>query len=305
MIIRVLPKSEIINQVKLNNIGLILEFIENKKNDEYVMDFEDMTIVNLYSLRWLDGRSNWIKRTDITLIWNSNSFYIITNKGEHHDKLDKFLQDIDGKNFSISVVEKLIDLILDKHRSIVYELERKLSLIEENIFKNESIMLDENDKNKHKTNRPSLLREYINRISRIRKQLFMMRNLLYSLEEILDELNDIFINNLKNSDIVNTFENISKRLDKYHSRLESILDYSNHVRDSWQAQIDLNLNMVMKIFTVITSIFMPLTLLTGWYGMNFTTMKELSWEYGYIMVILFAIIIPILALIFYKKRRLL
>jgi cbb3-type cytochrome oxidase subunit 3 len=41
----------------------------------------------------------------------------------------------------------------------------------------------------------------------------------------------------------------------------------------------------MKLFTIIATIFLPLTLITGWYGMNFTSMPELTWEYGYIYVI--------------------
>ena len=39
----------------------------------------------------------------------------------------------------------------------------------------------------------------------------------------------------------------------------------------------------MQILTIVTTIFLPLTLLTGWYGMNFVNMPELSWKYGYLM----------------------
>ena len=64
----------------------------------------------------------------------------------------------------------------------------------------------------------------------------------------------------------------------------NLRDYVTQVREAYQAQIDINLNKVMKIFTVITSIFLPLTLIVGWYGMNLK-MPEYSWVYGYPFVI--------------------
>ena len=50
-------------------------------------------------------------------------------------------------------------------------------------------------------------------------------------------------------------------------------------------EIDIRQNGIMKILTIVTTIFLPLSLLAGWYGMNFAGMKELSWKYGYEAVI--------------------
>jgi magnesium transporter len=56
----------------------------------------------------------------------------------------------------------------------------------------------------------------------------------------------------------------------------------------------------MTILTVVTTIFMPLTLITGWYGMNFTHMPELDSPYGYPLVIASALVIAISSLLYFK-----
>ena len=65
------------------------------------------------------------------------------------------------------------------------------------------------------------------------------------------------------------------------------------------------MNNTMKLLTVITTIFLPLTLIAGWYGMNFTNMPELQWRYGYLGVIIFSVVIVSFCIIAFKKRRLL
>lgn len=58
----------------------------------------------------------------------------------------------------------------------------------------------------------------------------------------------------------------------------------------------------MKIFTVVTVLVLPLSLLTGWYGMNFTGMPELGWKYGYPAVIAVSALI-VAGLVWYFKRK--
>jgi magnesium transporter len=63
------------------------------------------------------------------------------------------------------------------------------------------------------------------------------------------------------------------------------------------------MNEVMKVLTVMASIFIPLTFIVGIYGMNFDNMPELHWENGYYMVWGLMIILLILMLIYFKKKR--
>ena len=75
------------------------------------------------------------------------------------------------------------------------------------------------------------------------------------------------------------------------------------LRELYQARQDARQNKIMGILTVVTTLFLPLTLLTGWYGMNFAHMPELHWEYGYPAVILVAVLIVVLEILYFKKKK--
>lgn len=83
-----------------------------------------------------------------------------------------------------------------------------------------------------------------------------------------------------------------------------LLEMTVHLRETYDAALELNLNKTMKIFTVVTTIFLPLTLIVGWYGMNFTHMPELTWRYGYLAVIIASAAIVAGCLWFFKKKKL-
>ena len=59
----------------------------------------------------------------------------------------------------------------------------------------------------------------------------------------------------------------------------------------------------MTVLTVVTTIFMPLTLIAGWYGMNFHFMPELNWKWSYPVVIILSIAIAVGSLLFFKKKK--
>ena len=60
---------------------------------------------------------------------------------------------------------------------------------------------------------------------------------------------------------------------------------------------------IMQILTIVTTIFLPLTLLVGWYGMNFAGMPELHWKYGYPAIILVSVAVVVLSLWVCKKKK--
>ena len=93
------------------------------------------------------------------------------------------------------------------------------------------------------------------------------------------------------------------RAERLHEESMSLRDYTMQLRDLYKAHLDIKQNRIMTVLTVVTTIFMPLTLIVGWYGMNFKYMPELNYEWSYPVVIVLSIMIVVLSLIFFKRKK--
>ncbi len=100
------------------------------------------------------------------------------------------------------------------------------------------------------------------------------------------------------------WQNYANRTERLHNHVEALREYLIQIRELYQSQIDVRQNKVMSILTIITAFFLPLTLLVGWYGMNFPGMPEFRWKYGYPAVILLSIVIILAEFIYFKKKKL-
>lgn len=77
-----------------------------------------------------------------------------------------------------------------------------------------------------------------------------------------------------------------------------------HIREVLDAALSYEQNRIMKLFTTVTAIFMPLSLIAGWYGMNFDGMPELHWRYGYIFVSVLSVLVVAACFWFFRKKKL-
>ena len=99
------------------------------------------------------------------------------------------------------------------------------------------------------------------------------------------------------------FHMLEKRLGRLRDEAQLLREYCLQVRGLFQAELDIRQNRIMKILTVVTTVFLPLSLVAGWYGMNFTGMPELDWAYGYPAVIAGSVAIVLLTLWIMKKKK--
>ena len=113
------------------------------------------------------------------------------------------------------------------------------------------------------------------RVNEIRSDI---RDLLIHYEQLTDlgqerEENE---NSFFKQDNLRYFRLFLNRIARLQDRSTSLRDYTMQIRDLYKAHLDIKQNRIMTVLTVVTTIFMPLTLIVGWYGMNFKQMPELE-----------------------------
>lgn len=99
------------------------------------------------------------------------------------------------------------------------------------------------------------------------------------------------------------FRLITDRLERYRDQVIALREYSMQVRDLYQTQIDVKQNKIMAVLTIITTIFFPLSIVTGWYGMNFEHMPELAYRWAYPAVAGLCLLIVSVELIIFKIKK--
>jgi len=243
-------------------------------------------------------------------MYENYSFGIINMMGENFTKdyeLDFYLTKkylIFISKYDLNIINEIkndiankgvIGLSLDK---ILYILFDKLTFKDYNILSKLEVEISEVEEDvlHGKT------KDYINDIVSLKKKLLIYKK---HYEPLLDIIEDIAENenNILDDKAVTYFKILFNRIERLNRKVGNLRDYVTQIRESYQAQIDNNTNNIMKILTVITSIFLPLSLIAGWYGMNFTHMPELHWKFGYLYIIILSVLIVAISLYIFKKKK--
>lgn len=203
---------------------------------------------------------------------------------------------VDDYNFSKNILRKIqsgvtvqrvicsyFTQLMQRDTELLIQHEQKIMQLEEKISEGKTEDFSEN-------------------INPIRRELLILRSYYDELRDMGKELeqdeNDLFDKKQRKY-----FGTIFDRADRLMNRTVYLLEYAGQVRDAYQAQIDAKQNSNMAFLTAISTIFFPLTLITGWYGMNFENMPEL--ENGYPLIIALSIAVVIICIIFFKRKKML
>lgn len=165
-----------------------------------------------------------------------------------------------------------------------------LSDMEQEIEKTEEIVVSVNEFDYTKSFVPMSKR--LLHLKKYYEQLIDMGELLQENENMLFDRNTI-----------KTIRIFTGRAGRLFANVRNLREYMTQVRQAYQAQADIRLNNTMKVFTVITAIFLPLTLIVGWYGMNFNNMPELTWQHGYLYVVLLCLMVVAICLWLFKRNK--
>ena len=208
---------------------------------------------------------------------------------------------IDDEGFAPKIIEKIaktkkyinpclerflydfLESIIHRDYQLLEKFDVRLDAIEQEVLKGEG---------------EDSLRELSDIRSELRELRIHYAQLLDMSQELEEDENEFF-----NDDNERYFHLVGQRVQTLHDMTSSLSDYTAQIRDLYQAQMDLKQNRIMTILTVITSIFMPLTLIAGWYGMNFVYMPEFQSPVAYPIVIGVSVMIVIISLIFFKRKK--
>lgn len=143
--------------------------------------------------------------------------------------------------------------------------------------------------------------DVLQQITAWRRELLRLKHYYEQLDMIFDEMaaND---NGLLSADTHNRIIILGQRTDRYLNKVCNLQELVSQLREAYQSELSIEQNNLMKVFTVLTAIFLPLTLVTGWYGMNFAFMPELQWKWSYPIVFIVGIVV-VIGLIRYFKRK--
>ena len=135
-------------------------------------------------------------------------------------------------------------------------------------------------------------------LSNVRELRIHYEQLIDMTQELLENENGFF-----NEDRLRFLQLFMNRLSRLHTNAASLREHTMQVRDLYRAHLEEKQNGIMTILTVVTTIFMPLTLIVGWYGMNFRYMPELENPWSYPVLIVVSVLIIVGSLIFFKKKK--
>ncbi len=111
-------------------------------------------------------------------------------------------------------------------------------------------------------------------------------------------------NELFESGSMRYFRVLTGKAQRMGASADAQRDNLAYLRESLDASLNYSINRTMKFFTMVTTLFAPLTLIVGWYGMNFEHMPELGWRFGYPAAALVCVGVGVGCLILFKKKKL-
>ena len=142
----------------------------------------------------------------------------------------------------------------------------------------------------------------IGRLNEIRMEIRDLQNHYEQLLDLAEELEENE-NGFFQQENLRYFRQFLSRVERLRDMATALRDYTIQIHDLYATQVDVRQNRIMTILTVITSIFLPLTLIAGWYGMNFRYMPELNWPWSYPVVIAVCLVIVVVCLVYFKKKK--
>ena len=264
---------------------LILEDILNTGQRPKFEDLETYLYVNLTMLQ-LAGPEKNIKGEHVSLIIGHN--FLLSFQEDVGDVFDPVRDRIrkEGRIRKFGpdyLAYALIDDIVDNYFLVIEHLEEQVETLEEELVTNAT---------------PSSL----HKINNLKKSMIFLRKSIWPLREVISGMERTESSLIKESTLIylrDVYDHVIQVIDT----LETIRDMVSGMIDIYLSGLSYKMNEIMKVLTLIATIFIPLTFVAGVYGMNFRYMPELAWEHGYYMVWVIMIAMVLVMICYFRKKQ--
>jgi len=277
----------------IENIGnlfdlhpLVMEDILNTLQRPKLEEFEKYIFIVLKNLVWNEERGEF-DQEQISLILGEN--FVLSFQEEESDIFEPIFDRIKIPKGKVRTMESdyllyaLVDLIVDNYFIVMEYINEKIETIEDELISEPVV-------------------ETLRKIYRIKRTVIDLRKFVWPLRELVNKLQreqtklisaslQIYIR-----DVYDHIFRITETIDNFREIIFGMLDM-------YLSSVSNKMNDVMKVLTIISTVFIPLSFLTGFYGMNLPNMPELRYPYSYPIVIGVMILISIIMLLYFKRRK--
>jgi magnesium transporter len=266
--------------------SLVLEDIVNTSQRPKLEDFKDYIFIVLKMLSYDEGKKE-VRAEQISIIIGSN--FVISFQEVQGDVFNAIRERIRN---SIGKIRKmgpdylayaLLDAIVDNYFIILEKLGEDIEDIEDTLVK------DPNP-------------EIMHRIHYLKRETIFLRKSVWPLREVISALEREETSLIKETTGI-YLRDVYDHTIRVIETVETFRDLVSGMLDIYLSSISNKMNNVMKVLTIIATIFIPLTFIAGIYGMNFKYMPELGWRWSYPLVWAVMISIAIFMILYFKDKK--
>ncbi len=266
---------------------LTIEDILNVDQRPKVEEFEGYVFITLKMLSWSDKRHRVSTEQVSFILGNDFLLSFQERKNTHFQQIRERLHSSSNQRLrqqgSDYLVYRLMDCVIDYYFVVLEGLGDQIEKIEE------MIISDPNPQNTRT-------------IYRLKRQLMLVRKAIWPMREAISHLTQLesrLISSFTRIYLRDLYDHVVQAIDT----VETFRDILASILDVYLSSLTTRMNEIMKTLTIIATIFIPITFIASFYGMNFEYMPELHWRHGYAMVTTVMMIMIVAMLIYFRRKK--
>jgi magnesium transporter len=265
---------------------IVLEDVVNTVQRPKMLDFGDYIFLSLKML-YFEGEGEQVKVEQVSVIFGAN--FVLSFQEDIGDVFDPVRDRIRKGTGKIRrsgpdyLAYSLIDSIVDGYFAVFEWLGERIEEVQERLIVDPTA-------------------ENLQSIHRLKSETIELRKAVWPLREVIANLERVESPLIRKETLI-FLRNVYGHTIEIIETVESFRDLIAGMIDIYLSSLSMKLNEVMKVLTIIATIFIPLTFVVGIYGMNFRHMPELEWRFGYLMVMIVVLAIGVAMLVYFRKKK--